>query len=239
MTNHPLFPGSPVYVILMLAALIGGAFWWSRKFRGDSRLLQIFAGGIVGAFAGAKIAFILAEGWLYRDSEHFWLQLAGGKTILGALLGGYAGVEAVKSLVGYRQPTGDWFAAAAPLGIALGRIGCLAHGCCLGKACEPAWFTLTDRAGADRWPAPVAEIAFNLLAAAIFLGMRRRRILPGQHFHLYLIAYGFFRFAHEFIRDTPRIAGDWLSGYHFLALSVAALGLWGFRKRAAPLGENG
>ena len=232
MPSHPIIPGSPVYVILMLAALIGGATWWSRKFRGDSRLIQVFAGGIVGAFAGAKIGFVMAEGWIDRDSEFFWIQFAGGKTILGALLGGYAGVEWVKRLVGYREPTGDSFAAIVPLGIALGRIGCLAHGCCLGIACTPAWFTLPDAVGVDRWPAPVVEIVFNLFAAGAFLFLRRRKLLPGQHFHLYLIAYGLFRFCHEFARDTPKIVGGWLSGYQLLALAVFLLGTWGFWKRA-------
>lgn len=232
--THPLLPGSPVYLVLMLAALIGGATWWSRKFRSDSRLMQIFAGGIVGAFAGAKIAFLFAEGWIHRGSELFWLQIAGGKTILGGLLGGYLAVEAVKMLTGYRRPTGDWFAAAVPLGIALGRIGCLAHGCCRGVVCRPAWYTVTDIAGSSRWPAPVAEVIFNLVAASLFLQMRRapRPVLPGQHFHLYLIAYGLFRFAHEFVRDTPRLPGSVFSGYHVLALLAAGLGVWGFWRRA-------
>jgi phosphatidylglycerol---prolipoprotein diacylglyceryl transferase len=58
--------------------------------------------------------------------------------------------------------------------------------------------------------------------------------LAGQHFHLYLIAYGTFRFAHEFVRATPRVAGIF-SGYHFAALGVALLGLLGFlhRRRSA------
>ena len=37
------------------------------------------------------------------------------------------------------------------------------------------------------------EIGFNLAAILVFLiVLRRRRLLPGQHFHLYLIAYGLF-----------------------------------------------
>jgi phosphatidylglycerol:prolipoprotein diacylglycerol transferase len=48
-----------------------------------------------------------------------------------------------------------------------------------------------------------------------------------QHFHIYLIAYGIFRFAHEFVRDTPRILGP-LSGYQIAALGVAMLGAIGF-----------
>ena len=224
--------GSAIYVILVLAALLGGALWWSRRFRSDPRLVQVFAGAVVGAFLGAKIAYLLAEGWLSWTRDDFWFRLANGKTILGALRGGYAGVEAVKWLVGYREPTGDGFATVAPLGIALGRLGCLAHGCCLGKACATShWFTVADASGIPRWPAPWAELVFNLAAFACFFWFRRRGILPGQHFHIYLIGYGIFRFVHEFARDTPTILGP-ITGYQVLALAVLALGSWGFRKRA-------
>ncbi|MCB1063077.1 MAG: prolipoprotein diacylglyceryl transferase [Verrucomicrobiae bacterium] len=230
---HRILPdGSAIYALLMLGAVIGSTIWWSRRFRSDPRLIQIFAGAVIGAFSGAKIGYLVAEGWLHWGHPDFWYQLASGKTVIGALIGGYAGVEAVKALVGFREPTGDGFAAVAPLGIALGRLGCLAHGCCLGVACETAhWFTVVDHAGIPRWPAPVAELAFNLTAFGVFFLLRRRNLLPGQHFHLYLIAYGLFRFLHEWVRDTPRVWGPW-SGYQFLALMVFALGWWGYRKRA-------
>ncbi len=235
---HQLLPtGSAIYLLLMLVALVGTTIWWSRRFRSDSRLIQIFAGAVIGAFVGAKLAYVLAEGWLHWGRDDFWFQLANGKTILGALLGGYAGVEGVKKLVGYDRPTGDGFAAVAPLGIALGRLGCLAHGCCLGMACDSAhWFTVNDVSGVPRWPAPWIELAFNLEAFLVFFWFRRRGILVGQHFHLYLIAYGLFRFGHEFARDTPRLWGA-LTGYQVLALAVLALGVWGYRKRAAALEE--
>src|SRR5262249_37096937 len=124
-----------------------------------------------------------------------------------------------------------WFAAAAPLGILLGRIGCLLHGCCLGKVCRPAWFTLTDTQGVDRWPAVPMEIVFNAIAVIAFFLLRRGHKLPGQHFHLYLIAYGIFRFVHEFFRDTPAVLGPF-SGYRIAALGVMALGTVGFLIRS-------
>lgn len=231
MRQHQLLnSGSPVYLIIILGSILLGAYWWSKKIRHDQRLIQIYAFGIVSAFAGAKIGYLLAESWIYRNDPHFLIYLASGKTVLGALLGGYAGVEFGKWITAYQKPTGDWFASAVPLGIAAGRLGCLAHGCCLGIKCSPAWFTITDQVGNPRWPAPIAELLFNLTAAAIFYLLRWRKILPGQHFHLYLIFYGLFRFAHEFVRDTPPILGP-LSGYHFLALAVAVLGTIRFIKR--------
>ncbi|HAV62541.1 MAG TPA: diacylglyceryl transferase, partial [Verrucomicrobiales bacterium] len=143
-----------------------------------------------GAFLGAKIVYVLAEGWLHLGAEDMWLQLATGKTILGALPGGYAGVELCKKLTGYRSATGDWFAIIAPIGIILGRMGCLLHGCCAGNACGATWYSMPDAAGVQRWPAVPVEITFNALFLLVVLFfLRPRRLLAGQHFHLYLIAY--------------------------------------------------
>ncbi|HEY3900375.1 MAG TPA: prolipoprotein diacylglyceryl transferase family protein [Chthoniobacter sp.] len=221
---------STAYGWLMLAGILLSVFFWSRIARRDERLLIIYFAALASAFLGAKLVYLAAEGWMFWDYPQRWVIWATGKTILGALLGGYAGVELAKKFTGYPQATGDWFALIAPLGIAIGRVGCLLQGCCLGKRCLPAWWTIRDAHGISRWPAVPLEMAFNLVAVVVFLVLRRRRILPGQHFHLYLIAYGVFRFWHEFMRATPRVAGE-ISGYQIAALSVAGLGILGFVRR--------
>jgi phosphatidylglycerol:prolipoprotein diacylglycerol transferase len=224
-------PDPPYYGWLMLAGIAVSVVIWTRLAKRDGRLLLIYLGALSGAFIGAKLGYILVEGWADLHAPDSWRRLAAGKTILGALLGGYAGVEAAKKWVGWSEPTGDLFALVAPLGIVLGRIGCLLHGCCLGVVCYKAeWWTLADRSGVPRWPAVPVEIGFNLAAIGIFGLVRLAGRLPGQHFHLYLIGYGIFRFAHEFWRATPRIIGP-LSGYQGLALMVIGLCVWGLIRR--------
>jgi phosphatidylglycerol:prolipoprotein diacylglycerol transferase len=219
------------YSVALLAAISLSGWFWFRLARRDHRLFLLYLGALFGALAGAKLGWFFAEGWQMLGASQFWLALVTGKTILGGLLGGYFTVEILKRALGYQAPTGDWFATVVPLGIALGRIGCLRAGCCLGAPWNGVC-ALPDRAGILRWPAVPMEIGFNLLAAGIFFGMRRRGILPGQHFHLYLIAYGTFRFLHEFVRDTPRAFGG-LTGYQILALACVATGAIGFVRRAA------
>jgi phosphatidylglycerol:prolipoprotein diacylglycerol transferase len=218
------------YSWLMLAGIAVSLALWSRLARRDERLLTIYVAALVSAFLGAKLMYLAAEGWMFWASPERWRIWATGKTILGALLGGYAGVEVAKKLTGYTQPTGDRFALIAPVGIILGRLGCLLHGCCLGRECAPHWWTLRDAHGIERWPAVPAEIAFNGIALAVFFILRRCALLPGQHFHLYLIGYGLFRFAHEFLRATARV-GSGFTGYHLAALAVLVLGVLGFLRR--------
>jgi phosphatidylglycerol:prolipoprotein diacylglycerol transferase len=225
---------STAYGWLMLAGLLVSLFLWVRQAGRDERLLLIYVAALGGAFLGAKLVYLCAEGWMHWHDPNRWVVLATGKSITGALLGGYAGVEAAKKWLGYTKTTGDWFALIAPVSIILGRIGCILHGCCLGRVCNPAWYTVVDTSGVARWPAAQAEFLFNVLALAGVLLLRGNKLLPGQHFHLYLIAYGTFRFGHEFLRDTPGIVGP-LSGYQIAAVALVVLGLVRFQQRQRNL----
>ena len=222
----------------MLAGILVSLLFWWRLARHEPRLLVVYAGGLVGAFFGAKVVYVIAEGWQHFGAPDMWLQLATGKSILGALLGGYAGVELAKHLIHYSQPTGDRFASIAPVGIMLGRVGCLLHGCCLGIVCQPHWYALRDVTGAPRWPAVPVEILFNAVAVLFFVILRRKGWMTGQHFHLYLIGYGLFRFAHEFARATPKVLSDF-SGYQVAAITVVFLGVVGFGRRRFAQGVGG
>ena len=223
--------GSPLYSIAMIVALGIGAAFWMRKSRDDYRVAFIYLAAIGGAFLGAKIAYLVSEGWLHVHSDHRWLHWLTGKSVTGALLGGWIGVEVCKKVVGYRQATGDHYALLVPIGLIIGRLGCLSHGCCPGIECDLGALSLHDAQGAARWPAVPVEILFNLLCLAGVVMMRRARLLPGQHFHLYLFAYGLFRFGHEFLRDTPKAFGG-VSGYQFIALILAASAAAAFILRA-------
>lgn len=216
----PVPSGSPVYSLMLLLGIAIGAVYWFRVSKTDGRLPLIYFGGLVGAFTGAKLAYLLAEGWLHVDHPLRWQLWLSGKSIMGALPGGWAGVEIVKRAMGYRAVTGDRFALLLPVPLILGRIGCLSAGCCPGVACS-----------FGKWPAVPVEIGFQIVALVALLVMRARHWQSGQHFHLYLIAYGLFRFGHEFLRDTPKpFAG--LSGYQILALVTAGAAFFAYRRRA-------
>lgn len=218
---------STAYGWLMLAGIFVSIAFWSRLARRDDRLVLIYIAALAGAFLGAKLVYLGAEGWMHWHDPNRWVILATGKSITGALLGGYLAVEIAKSLLKYNGTTGDWFAIIAPVGIMLGRVGCMIQGCCLGKVCAANWYTINDVNGIPRWPASEMEFLFNALMLGVILLLRWGRIARGQLFHIYLMAYGIFRFFHEFLRDTPQIIGPF-SGYQFAALAVAALGAVGF-----------
>jgi phosphatidylglycerol:prolipoprotein diacylglycerol transferase len=217
---------SSVYVVMLLFGIAWGAVYWMRESKKDGRVVLIYAACLAGAFLGAKLAFLFAEGWLYFDAPNrieVWLS---GKSIMGALPGGWVAVEIAKKVLGYRSVTGDRFAMLMPVPLILGRIGCLNAGCCRGIECS-----------FGRWPSIAVEIGFQVVAMITFWVLRRRRLQVGQHFHLYLIGYGLFRFAHEFLRGTPKpFLGA--SGYQIIAMGTVVAAVIAYRKRAALLSND-
>ncbi len=175
-------PQSTAYGWLMLAGIFVSIALWSRVARRDERLVLVYVAALAGAFLGAKLVYLGAEGWLHWHDEDRWMQLATGKSITGGLLGGYAAVEIAKRLLGYKGATGDWFAIIVPVGIMLGRVGCVLHGCCLGRACEASWFTVNDARIVARWPAAQVELIFNAVALLVALLLKSRSVFPGQLF---------------------------------------------------------
>ena len=79
------------------------------------------------------------------------------------------------------------------------------------------------------------EIGFQVAALLGLLVLRAKRMQTGQHFHLYLMAYGVFRFCHEFMRATPKPFGG-LSGYQVIALGMAIAAGVGYWRRARGTG---
>jgi phosphatidylglycerol---prolipoprotein diacylglyceryl transferase len=238
--------GVIVYPLLAVTSLVLSAYAWEKLTLSAAQPTSkqrsvIYFGCIVGTALGAKLGFVFAEGFSIAvdpglTASERLMQLMAGKTVTGALLGAYFGVEYAKQRVAYRSATGDTFALIAPCSIALSRLGCLVQGCCVGRPMQPGPLTITDHEGVARWPAVPFELAFNLCFVVFVLCVAQRRkrsngrLLEGQLFHVYLISYGVFRFAHELLRDTPRWYGPW-SGYHALALALAVLGAWGFARR--------
>src|SRR5512137_1146699 len=96
---------SSPYGWLMLAGITVSVVFWARLARRDDRLLLVYVAALVGAFLGAKVAYLLAEGWRDFGQRDVWLRLATGKSILGALPGGYVAVELAKKWTGYRGVT--------------------------------------------------------------------------------------------------------------------------------------
>ena len=210
---------------------------WRRRVGGDSTLQYLFFFALLGGLMGSKLLYLVSAGWDDWAQPDRWPRLVYGKSILGALIGGYLAVTWAKRYMGYDKPTGGLFALIVPLGLIVGRLGCFFQGCCAGLPCEAAWYAVRDRSGASRLPAVEAEIVFNAAIFVVFLVIRKRGNLQWQLFHIYMMAYGAFRVAVEFMRDRA-VLGAGLDAYQLAALGLVALGAYGYIERERTLSKQ-
>jgi phosphatidylglycerol---prolipoprotein diacylglyceryl transferase len=182
------------------------------------------AGALLGAVVGAKLGMVLCDPAAAGEA---WTRIASldftGKTVTGGLVGGYLGVEVTKRIVGITRRTGDAFAVAVPLAQAIGRLGCLFHGCCYGTAWSGPW--AVSMGGLSRHPAQIYEALLDL-ALAVWIWTRRHRPMPeGNLFRRYLVGYAAIRFVLEPLRGDAGWKLGPLTGVQVLCLVV--IGVFG------------
>jgi len=187
-----------------------------------------------GALLGGALFARLSVSWRYLarepDPSLAGLWLYGGKSVLGGLAGAYFGALVAKRLVGHRGSTGDLFAPAVVLGIAVGRVGCflteqvgtptsLPWGISVSPEVAARLPNCSQQcaAGVPMHPSFLYEIAFLLALFGLLWWLRPRVRVEGELFKIFLLSYGVFRFFVEFVRGNERFAFG-LSGSQVLLL---------------------
>ncbi len=196
---HDVFVGLGV-----LAATL--VFWAEARRRGkdsDQRVWIVVLGAVFGGAVMMRLGTWLQHLDVSENATLIEQWLYGNRSILSGLVGAYLGAHIAKRVIGYRQRTGDMFAPAVAIGMAIGRIGCLLT--------ELPGITLdTDQAarvggqpGIALHPSFVYEIVFHLAAfGVLWWWLRFKPIAPGEMLTLYLGAYAVFRLLVEFVRGN-------------------------------------
>ena len=203
-----------------------------RRGHTDERLLWVVVGALVGGGVMMRLGTWLQHGSLRENATLAEQWLHGNRSILGGLVGAWLGVHVAKRLVGYRLRTGDLFAPAVALGMAVGRVGCLLTerpgtptGSAFGIRLDPdAAARLGAPAGVPLHPSFGYEIAFQLAAfVVLWVWLRHLSLGPGTTFLVYVAAYGVFRFAVEFVRGNEVVWHGLTRPQLFLAVTVPLL----------------
>jgi phosphatidylglycerol:prolipoprotein diacylglycerol transferase len=217
----------PGYVVPVgISVVLALSFPVTAHLRDKSQRQQYyFLQGItaLGAILGAKLAVLFGDyNWPWATVSDWRHVLWSGRSITGALIFGFLFAETAKPMIRYAMPPNDRFATLLPFTIGIGRIGCLLAGCCGGLPYS-GWGALRGADGISRYPTQAIEIVFQFTVGLVFVVLLKRQVAFGRLFSLYLILYGAFRFATEFIRDTPKFLGGY-SGYQALSLLMILLG---------------
>ena len=213
----------------VLAAALVFAIEARRRGHRDPRLIYVVGGALIGGAVMMRAGTWLQHVDLRENASFVEHWLYGNRSILGGLVGAWAGVHIAKRATGYRARTGDLFAPAVALGMGVGRIGCLLTEL-PGTATSLPWGITLDQNAADHTggPSGVAlhpsfayEIAFHLFAfAVLWFWLRHKQLPPGETFVWYVATYGLFRFAVEFVRGNEVAWAGMTRPQLFLLVSV-------------------
>jgi phosphatidylglycerol---prolipoprotein diacylglyceryl transferase len=208
------------------------------------------------------VALLLAKVWLVLSSWDYYRQnpreifsvatFQSGGTFYGGILG------AILTILLYtyfqKMPVIsvlDTFAAAIPLGHAIGRLGCFAAGCCYGKPTSVPWaVTFHDEVanqlagtplGIHLHPTQLYESSVEFLNFLFLVWLGKRQRFTGQMLGTYFILYGAERGTIEFFRGDP--GRTMLFHESFSLMQVVSAGLvllgaylwWRGLRGAAPI----
>jgi phosphatidylglycerol---prolipoprotein diacylglyceryl transferase len=199
-------------------------------------IVWISLAAILGAAFGARLITAWEHPAYYAAFGEVPLTVAiehSGKSLLGALAGGYLAIHLAKRGFGYTRSTGDCYVLAIPIATAIGRVGCFLSELPLGTPTTLPWgisvapsaaaqYAVCPYCGGPMHPSMVYEILFNILAAVVIARWRDRVPVPGDALKLYLLAAGAFRFLVEFVRANPPQALG-LSGPQWVLLPLVGL----------------
>jgi len=228
-------PSIPTHDGFVLLGTLAGLVVWLHEARRrailDERLVWILIGALLCGALGARLSVI----WRYISIDPAptpsGFLLASGRSILGGLTGAYAGVLLTKRLVGYQAPTGDVFAPAVALAMAIGRLGCFFSELPGTPTTLPWAVTFYD--GEPRHPSFLYEILFQLAAFGVLWRARARVRVPGDLFKIYLLLYVVFRFAVEFVRGNDVVWVGLTRSQLFLIPASLALAAYFLSRRVA------
>ncbi len=245
------------YGVLLAVAFLLGLWMAARQARREgldaARVSDLAVYVLIAGLVGAKLLLLVVE-WDYysRYPKELLSILQSGGVFYGGLLAAFP--VAWWYLRRHRLPgwrVADALAPGVVLGQAVGRLGCLAAGCCYGRPTNEPWAVTFRDIYATRTvgtpvdiplhPTQLYESAAALLILVILLWMAPRKRFHGQVVLSYVALYAVARFVVELFRgDASRgmVFDGLLSTSQFLSLillvAVAIAAPAVYRRQAIP-----
>lgn len=211
----------------------------------DWRILFISLAVLIGGGIGGRLLLAWEHLPAYEDLSRApltWAIEHSGKSLLGAIAGGWIAAVVAKWAFSYPHSTGDCYALAIPVAVAIGRVGCFLSELPLGTPTALPWgvsvpapaaaaFPYCPGCDGPMHPSMLYEIAFNLLAIAVILRYGRRVPVRGDLLRAYLLAAFVFRFGVEAVRGN-QVQAFGLTGPQLVLIPMTALLVVHFAREA-------
>jgi phosphatidylglycerol:prolipoprotein diacylglycerol transferase len=231
------------YGLFVAAGFLLGIAWSMREARQrglDPGLVSDLGFYIIlGAILGARLLYVLINPiYFWNNPLEIFMFWKGGLVFSGGAI--LATVFALAFLKSRRQDHWEWMDTLAPgigLGVAVGRIGCLAAGCCYGAVCDMPWaitFTHPESLAPLHMPLHPTQLYHSLAGLACFIVVLAAKPLvrgTGQLMGIFLILFGGLRYVIELFRSDYRGDLGPVSVTQLIALGAVGLGIFIFLHR--------
>lgn len=245
--------GVPTYAVMMAVGVVAGVELSLRAAARSGVSLRpwfrVLATTCIAGLVAARLAHVaVVEPQAYLSDPARLLRVwEGGQVVYGAFLGGAAALVLGARRAGIEpRLAGDLAAPGALLGLALGRLGCFAAGCCYGRPID--WGTGVEwpwgvvflggqvppaLRGFPLHPTQLMEsVGAALLCVAAWRTLRRPHF-PGQVLWTAALGYAVLRALVELLRldlrrgfVLPHWWGDAVSTSQGISLVVGAVAVW-------------
>jgi prolipoprotein diacylglyceryltransferase len=234
----------------LVAVVVGFAIYWAElRRRGwlEERIVLVSLAVLAGGVIGARVITAWERVDEYQAAIDAglpvsWVLIHGGKSLIGALAGGFLAGVLAKRALGYTRSTGDAYVLARPIATAIGRLGCYRSELPLGTPTGLPWGVSVPAAAAAAFPrcpgcdvpmhpSMLYEVAFNLAVIPVILWLRPRVPVQGDLLKGYLLAAFVFRFWVETVRGNE-VQAFGLTGPQLVLIPLIALLVARFGRRA-------
>lgn len=217
----------------------------------EDLLYGLFLWGIIGGLAMSRVVHVV-DFLVLHPGQHTDLLRFDGLGLYGAVLG--APLAAYLYTQVHHIPwssmarVGDAVALGAPLGQAIGRVGCLINGCCHGAVAGVPWAVVyghpdsfCEYPGLPVHPTQAYFVVWNLVVFGVVYALRKVRKPEGVSFLAYLMLYAAGDFVIRFWRVNDPFAGGLQQGQVIslgIILACAPILWWKLRGFRAAGGDE-
>ena len=231
-------------VISFLCSTVLAVYLGKKRGYSEDAVIELCMGAILAGIIGCRVGYVVLE----NPQEYIAHPLRalnfreGGMTITGGVT-----LSVMYLLFISRKAKNgasvlnllDYLGAPLLIGMAVGRFGCLLHGCCYGEISHVPWaITYPDGnlgigiPGGPRHPSVMYEAAADLVLMAYVLWRLPRVRFAGEVFYTVFAGYGVIRFLDEYPRHIDQYYGplslyQWVSVAFFVFGACGLLGVYG------------
>jgi phosphatidylglycerol:prolipoprotein diacylglycerol transferase len=202
------------YGLLLAVAFLVGTWLGLKEARrlglDEDKLVTVILVTLIASVLGARALYVLEH---VEEFQHQWRSALaiweGGLTFYGGIVAGTAaGLIAARRMGLPIWTTADALAPSVALGTMFGRVGCFLNGCCYGRPTSLPWgvtYPPDSFAGLEFGDVPIhpSQLYFALAGLLMFTAlwaMRKRVVIRGQLFWIFILMFTVVRIVLDFTR---------------------------------------